>query len=557
MDGSAAAGDEQRTRRAQEAFLEEMKEAVEAHVRAYVPPGGNAGAGAGAGASNGDGTTAATAGGEGESDGTNAPAASAPAIVPVSAPLSLGGQGSGKGASLSLPLGEGILEDNLGVGIVVVLTKSDTLPKLERDRDFKEEQFDYIQQVLRTICLKYGAALFSTAQSRPASFAVLRQYLLHRLLVPDSSSADATSGAAAAGTASRLPFTHPPSTIERDVLLVPAGWDTWGKILALRDGFSPQLTSAGWDFDVLVESRRRARALPKTPAVMDELERALREEEPDEAERGGSAVRLWEDVVGEWEGARPRDNNAGKVQPPDAQAFLANHYATLQKDAPPLDPRAKFARVNSQNQAQAQAALAATSASGAAGAAAEDGDLPGRSIVGPMQSASLSGPGVEKALGLAQRDDREREPFDLSSGGGSGSGGAAADEGAVGAGTAAGGSARPKGSRRVSTVREARRRRWKTGRNLELTDFRPFSWNTPGLPRLPPLRRRPHVLGYAPRSPRAGSRHAAGPRRRRRRWGRPPAVVPPALAHDRRRGPQRRRERTRFPTGEPRSNEAE
>lgn len=54
----------------------------------------------------------------------------------------------------SSPLPEGCLTHNFGVPLVVVCTKADTIPQLERDRNFKEETFDYIQQVLRTICLK-------------------------------------------------------------------------------------------------------------------------------------------------------------------------------------------------------------------------------------------------------------------------------------------------------------------------------------------------------------------------------------------------------------------
>lgn len=52
------------------------------------------------------------------------------------------------------PLSEGCLTHNLGIPIAVVCTKADTIPTLERQRNFKEEQIDYIQQVLRTICLK-------------------------------------------------------------------------------------------------------------------------------------------------------------------------------------------------------------------------------------------------------------------------------------------------------------------------------------------------------------------------------------------------------------------
>ena len=58
--------------------------------------------------------------------------------------------------SLQLPLAEGALdsESNWGVGIVIVCTKADTINRLEVEKNFKEEQFDYVQQVLRVICLK-------------------------------------------------------------------------------------------------------------------------------------------------------------------------------------------------------------------------------------------------------------------------------------------------------------------------------------------------------------------------------------------------------------------
>lgn len=71
----------------------------------------------------------------------------ASAIVPVSNPVAA----EEKETS---PLPEGCLTHNFGVPLVVVCTKADTIPQLERDRNFKEETFDYVQQVLRTICLK-------------------------------------------------------------------------------------------------------------------------------------------------------------------------------------------------------------------------------------------------------------------------------------------------------------------------------------------------------------------------------------------------------------------
>lgn len=73
------------------------------------------------------------------------------------------------------PLPPGTLLDNLGIGLVIVCTKvrhnllgcpptrlltlvcvtqADQMNMLERDREFTEEQFDYIQQLLRTVALR-------------------------------------------------------------------------------------------------------------------------------------------------------------------------------------------------------------------------------------------------------------------------------------------------------------------------------------------------------------------------------------------------------------------
>lgn len=352
---------------------------METYIRSYTPP--NAPFGSILTGVPADGTDEAPQSGQtGEANDANNidPDASVPVIVPVSAPL-----GMVAGGKDLLPLDDGNLDENLGVNIVVVLTKCDNVAKLERDRDFKEEQFDYIQQVLRTICLKYGAALFSTAHSRQSSFDVLRQYLLHRLF--------AARTATEPSSTTRIAFNHAASTTERDVLLVPSGWDSWGKIVALREGFSPQLTAQGWEWDCSVEERRRARNVPKDK--IDEVEREMQQEQQEsEGSNRGSACRLWEDVVGDWNTKASNHLHTTKVAPPDSQAFLAQHYATLQKEtgsgAGAADPRSKFSRTNSSQ-----------------GSTNHDTTTALRSIVGPMQSSSLSGPGVERAMGLARKDD--------------------------------------------------------------------------------------------------------------------------------------------------------
>ncbi|TPX32319.1 hypothetical protein SmJEL517_g04528 [Synchytrium microbalum] len=124
-----------------------------------------------------------------------------------------------------LPLGPGSLARNLGVPIVVVCNKADVMTKLERD--YKEESFDYIQQTLRTICLKYGASLFYVSKQRPETLSNLRSYILYQLeSQPKTPSTTATSS-----------FPVKAQVVERDVIFIPSGWDSWGKIKTIKESF--------------------------------------------------------------------------------------------------------------------------------------------------------------------------------------------------------------------------------------------------------------------------------------------------------------------------------
>jgi len=47
-----------------------------------------------------------------------------------------------------------------------------------------------------------------------------------------------------------FPFQHKPNILDRDHVLVPAGWDSWGKIAVLRDGFEAKLWGEAWEHDI-------------------------------------------------------------------------------------------------------------------------------------------------------------------------------------------------------------------------------------------------------------------------------------------------------------------
>jgi len=106
---------------------------------------------------------------------------------------------------------EGVLKNNLGIPIVIVCTKSDSVVMLEKNYDFKSPTFDFIQLYLRRICLQYGATLVYTSAKKDINTDILMDYVEHRLF--------------------HMEFRYRASLLENESIFVPAGWDTEEKIL--------------------------------------------------------------------------------------------------------------------------------------------------------------------------------------------------------------------------------------------------------------------------------------------------------------------------------------
>jgi hypothetical protein len=83
----------------------------------------------------------------------------------------------------------------------------------------------------------------------PATLQVLRQHALHLLFMPPAPSPGMTTEVQAP-IRNIFPFTHKPNTLDRDHILVPAGWDSWGKIGVLRDGFDAKSWNEAWERDL-------------------------------------------------------------------------------------------------------------------------------------------------------------------------------------------------------------------------------------------------------------------------------------------------------------------
>ncbi|XP_030378661.1 cytoplasmic dynein 1 light intermediate chain 1 isoform X2 [Scaptodrosophila lebanonensis] len=114
-----------------------------------------------------------------------------------------------------LPLTEDALLTNLGLDIVVVVTKTDYMTTLEKEYEYRDEHFDFIQQWIRNFCLRHGTSLFYTSVKEDKNCDLLYKYLTHRIY--------------------GLPFRTPALVVEKDAVLIPAGWDSLKKISILYE----------------------------------------------------------------------------------------------------------------------------------------------------------------------------------------------------------------------------------------------------------------------------------------------------------------------------------
>ncbi|KAI6089137.1 putative motor protein [Hypoxylon rubiginosum] len=132
---------------------------------------------------------------------------------------------------VALPLGPGEWDDALGLPLCVVCQNSERIDYLEKTQAWKEEKFDLVLQYLRTILLRHGASLIYTTPSMTSPL----QSLVHASLGIRS-------------LLKRAPLK--PNVIDRDKIVVPPNWDSWGKIRVLRDGFDVEQVSEAWSIDL-------------------------------------------------------------------------------------------------------------------------------------------------------------------------------------------------------------------------------------------------------------------------------------------------------------------
>lgn len=54
------------------------------------------------------------------------------------------------------------------------------------------------------------------------------------------------------------------NVVDRDQVLIPPNWDSWGKIRVLREGFDVEGTSTGWSIDIQASASAAANGAPET-----------------------------------------------------------------------------------------------------------------------------------------------------------------------------------------------------------------------------------------------------------------------------------------------------
>ena len=167
-------------------------------------------------------------------------------------------QKSNTSADELLPLGDGVLTENLGVPLMIVCTKLDSLVDLEKSYKYNDEHFDYIQQFLRTECLKHGASLAYTSSKDSRYLAGIYKLILNSLyeVLPKT------------GTLA--------SVVEKDSIYVPIGWDNLLKIKTVQDNLIGEIKVDDVFEDVckqpaqVVSKRGQHPEVSGTPLMADE-----------------------------------------------------------------------------------------------------------------------------------------------------------------------------------------------------------------------------------------------------------------------------------------------
>jgi len=218
--------------------------------------------------------------------------------------------------NVKIPLGPGEWDEPLGVPLCVVCQNADKIETLEKERGWKEEEFDFILQYMRTILLKHGSSLVYTMPTAPGSL----RTLIHSTL----------------GIKSLLQqeqLRH--NVTDRDRVLVPPNWDSWAKIRILREGFDVEGISEKWSVDIDIPQHLRPTTAQSPAPVEDEAQTNGATTPVVEEEDESSATAYYEQTIRNPESdyalsSLSKQANGLEVASKDPQAFLADQVNVLE-----------------------------------------------------------------------------------------------------------------------------------------------------------------------------------------------------------------------------------
>ena len=220
--------------------------------------------------------------------------------------------------NVKIPLGPGEWDEPLGIPLCVVCQNADKIEALEKERGWKEEEFDFILQYMRTILLKHGSSLVYTMPTAPGSL----RTLIHSTL----------------GIKSLLKqeqLRH--NVTDRDRVVVPTNWDSWAKIRILREGFDVEGISEKWSVDIdIPQHMRPTNGQVATPTEGEGQANAVPspivEEDGDDEP---TATSIYEDTIRNPESdyalsSLSKQANGLEVSSKDPQIFLTEQVSVLE-----------------------------------------------------------------------------------------------------------------------------------------------------------------------------------------------------------------------------------
>jgi dynein light intermediate chain 1, cytosolic len=219
----------------------------------------------------------------------------------------------------------------------------------------------------------------------------------------------------------RQPLKH--NVIDRDKILVPPNWDSWGKVRVLREGFDVEGVSAGWSNDLALSF-----PFPSSSAKDGELDTIGAEDVYGRNAEEGTAVALYEATVenSDLEALRlTRDAEAGAAiesTTVDTQDFLAGQLKVLDGLKQKAEEEASREEARTKQQAHAQM----NGRSGLGGDGLDGGRV--NEHIGPVQT-NIGGIQVDADDMVKRMVDRRAMSPDALESGGEGDGGAEEEAG--------------------------------------------------------------------------------------------------------------------------------